>query len=95
MDRAAPNARAAHLGRQVGARIIRSFEGLRPTAEIAASLASGRAAGVGLYRAMNVESPDQLRTLTDALQAARPGGEPPLLVALDQEGGQLQGLGDG
>lgn len=81
------------LQRQAGARILRSFTGLEPTAEIAAALRRGRAAGVGLYRALNIASAVQLRRLTGALQAARPPGEPPLLIALDQEGGQLQAFG--
>jgi beta-N-acetylhexosaminidase len=82
------------LERQLGARILRSFDGESPTAGILAALAAGRATGVGLYRAMNVRSPGQLRALADALQGARPEGDPPVLVAIDQEGGQLQPLGD-
>jgi beta-N-acetylhexosaminidase len=49
---------------------------------------------VSLFRARNVESPAQLRRLSGALQAARPAGDPPLLIAIDQEGGQLQAIGD-
>ncbi len=81
--------------RQAGARLIRSFEGLSPTAAISAAIGAGRGAGVGLYRAQNVASPAQLQELSAALQAARPPGAPPLIVALDQEGGQLQAFGDG
>lgn len=51
--------------------------------------------GVTLFRAHNVVDPTQIRRLTDAIQGARPAGAPPLLVAADQEGGQLIGLGDG
>jgi beta-N-acetylhexosaminidase len=53
------------------------------------------AAGVTLFRVHNVVDPPQVRALTAAIQAARPAGAPPLLVAADQEGGQLIGLGDG
>jgi beta-N-acetylhexosaminidase len=52
-------------------------------------------AGVTLFRAHNVVDPPQVRRLTAAIQAARPAGAPPLLIAADQEGGQLMGLGDG
>jgi len=52
-------------------------------------------AGVTLFRAHNIVDPPQIRRLTDAIQGARPAGAPPLLVAADQEGGQLVGLGDG
>ena len=48
-----------------------------------------------LFRAKNVATPGQVRALTAALQAARPAGAPPLIVATDQEGGQLQAIGDG
>jgi beta-N-acetylhexosaminidase len=85
----------ARARRQAGARLVRSFTGLSPTPAITAALGAGRGAGVGLYRAQNVASPTQLRSLTAALQAARPSDAPPLIVALDQEGGQLQAFGDG
>jgi beta-N-acetylhexosaminidase len=83
------------LERAVGARIVRSFEGLAPSPGLETDLRARRAAGVGLYRALNVESPEQVRSLAAALQAARPAGDPPVLVAIDQEGGQLQAIGDG
>ena len=84
----------ASLERRAGARILRSFEGPGPTPAITAAVGAGRAAGVSLYRALNIVSPEQVRALTDALQAARPAGAPPLVVGIDQEGGQLQPLGD-
>ena len=52
-------------------------------------------AGVTLFVAHNIADPPQIRELTAAIQAARPAGAPPLLIAADQEGGQLVGLGDG
>ncbi|HEX5824901.1 MAG TPA: glycoside hydrolase family 3 protein [Candidatus Limnocylindrales bacterium] len=52
-------------------------------------------AGVTLFRAQNVADPPQIRSLTAAIQAARPAGAPPVLIAADQEGGQLVALGDG
>jgi beta-N-acetylhexosaminidase len=53
-------------------------------------------AGVTLFRAHhNVVDPVQIRRLTAAIQGARPAGAPPLLIAADQEGGQLVALGDG
>ncbi len=52
-------------------------------------------AGVTLFRVHNIVDPPQIRRLTAAIQQARPAGAPPLLVAADQEGGQLVGLGDG
>jgi beta-N-acetylhexosaminidase len=52
-------------------------------------------AGVSLFRAHNVLDPGQIRRLTASIQEARPSGAPPLLVAADQEGGQLIALGEG
>jgi beta-N-acetylhexosaminidase len=79
----------------VGERLLRTFIGLEPTADVLAAIAAGRAAGVTLFRAKNVSTPGQIRALTAALQAARPAGAPPLAIATDQEGGQLQAIGTG
>jgi len=52
----------------------------------------GRVGSVILFAA-NISSRSQLRALTGALQgAARAGGNPPLLIAVDQEGGQVKRL---
>jgi beta-N-acetylhexosaminidase len=52
--------------------------------------------GVTLFRAHgNVADPAALRGLTATIQEERPAGTPPVLVAADQEGGQLIALGDG
>jgi beta-N-acetylhexosaminidase len=63
-------------------------------ATVAAAIAAHPPAGVTLFRAHNVASAEQVHGLTAALQAAAPAGSRPLLVAADQEGGQLLGLGD-
>ncbi len=76
----------------VGWRLLRTFEGVAPTPRILGAIAAGEAAGVTLFRAKNVASPGQLRELSAALQAARPHGDPPLVIGLDQEGGQLQAV---
>ncbi|MDP9483560.1 MAG: glycoside hydrolase family 3 protein, partial [Chloroflexota bacterium] len=89
---------AALLGR-----LMLAFSGTRLPPGMARRLGEAPAAGISLFRWENVESPGQLRELTEAIQAAARRGalrraEPellPLLVAADQEGGQLQGLGDG
>jgi len=76
-----------------GERLLRSFTGTTPSPAILEAISARGTSGVTLFRAKNVASPGQLRTLTAALQAARPAGDPPLLIALDQEGGQLQAVG--
>lgn len=78
-----------------GVRFLRSFDGLEPSAGILAAIGEGRTSGVTLFRARNVSAPEQVRDLCAALQAARPAGDPPLVIGLDQEGGQLQAVGDG
>jgi beta-N-acetylhexosaminidase len=61
----------------------------------AARRIEGGAAGVTLFRIHNIVDPPRTRRLTAAIQRARPAGAPPVLVAADQEGGQLVGLGEG
>lgn len=54
-------------------------------------LAATPPAGVTLFRELNLESPQQTAELIAALQEMN-SAETPLFVAIDQEGGQLQGL---
>ncbi len=76
----------------VGWRLLRTFEGAEPAPRVLAAISRGDTSGVTLFRARNVVSPAQLRELCAALQAARPAGDPPLVIGLDQEGGQLQAV---
>jgi beta-N-acetylhexosaminidase len=78
-----------------GVRFLRSFEGLAAGEAILGAIRRGQASGVTLFRAKNVATPEQVRGLSASLQAARPAGDPPLLIGFDQEGGQLQVVGDG
>jgi beta-N-acetylhexosaminidase len=77
-----------------------AFRGTTVPAWLRSRLAADPAAGFTLFRAANTRSPAQVRRLTDELQAAagnRAGGtaDGPLLIATDQEGGQLLALGNG
>ena len=77
-------------------RVMLAFDGFDLPQDVAARLRGAPAAGVTLFRFSNVRTPEQVRALTAAIQtAADRGGSRPLLVAADQEGGQLIGLGDG
>ena len=80
-------------------RLMLAFNGTSVPAWLGERLAAAPAAGVTLFRATNLRNPKQVRRLTTALQAAaaaRPGGDgSPLLIAADQEGGQLLALGRG
>src|SRR5688572_10566733 len=86
-------------------RVMLAFEGEVLPARIAERLAAAPAAGMSLFRFHNVRTPGQVLELTSAFQragAASPhavpahsSGASPMLVAADQEGGQLIGLGEG
>jgi beta-N-acetylhexosaminidase len=77
-------------------RLMLAFVGTTLPAPIAARLRDIPAAGVTLFRHHNVKSPAQVRQLTAAVQrtSADGGHRGPLLIAADQEGGQLIALGD-
>ncbi len=75
-------------------RLLVSFAGFELSPAEADAIAR-RAAGVTLYRHLNVRSAPQTRALTDALQAAAARlGLPPLLIGADHETGQLHAMGD-
>lgn len=74
----------------IGQKLLLTFAGTEPSPEILEALRSRHAGGVTIFRYLNVAGPAQVRALTDALQqAAQASGQPPLLIAADQEGGQL------
>jgi beta-N-acetylhexosaminidase len=77
----------------VGQRMLYSYEGTRPPAALIRRIARGEAAGVILFSS-NVGSRAELRATLRRLQSVRrpPGLGAPLLVAIDQEGGQVKRL---
>ncbi len=98
----------ARAGSELLERLMLAFRGTTVPAWLRDRLAAAPAAGITLFRALNVRSPEQVRRLTASLQAAASGGAAPpmgaathvgeglpLLIAVDQEGGQLLALGDG
>jgi beta-N-acetylhexosaminidase len=76
-------------------RLLIAFQGAEPAPGALRLIREQGVAGVTLFRHHNIVDPPQIRQLTGALQEARPTGAPPLLIAADQEGGQLVALGDG
>jgi beta-N-acetylhexosaminidase len=87
---------ALTLEQIIGQKLLWSFSGkAAPPPEFLSALKEGQMSGITLFRSLNVDNPAQVRQLTDRLQlAAREAGQPPLLIAADQEGGQLIALGD-
>jgi beta-N-acetylhexosaminidase len=68
------------------------FDGKRLNADLRSLIESLRIGGMILF-AVNLETPEQIRALCrDAQAFARRCGLPPLLVAVDQEGGQVARL---
>ena len=79
----------------VGQLLMIGFDGTEAPAYILEQVHTGQLAGVVLL-GRNVTHPGQVRALTDSLQeAARHGGQPPLFIAIDHEGGNVQRLRTG
>ncbi len=75
---------------RIGDHLLLGFEGTALPDDVAADLAAGTGYGVTLFRHANVASIAQVRELADAVRRA--AGRP-VLVCVDQEGGQFLGLG--
>jgi beta-N-acetylhexosaminidase len=74
----------------LGQRIMVGFSGTTAPPALLRRVRAGQVGAVILFGA-NIASDRQVRGLTSALQsAARSGGNPPLLIATDQEGGQVK-----
>jgi beta-N-acetylhexosaminidase len=80
----------AELDRAVGQRIVTAIDGVSPNAGLLRLARRGRIGGVILF-ARNIRSVAQVRRDMRRLQAAaKAGGNPPLLVTVDQEGGGVK-----
>jgi len=81
---------APSLEQLIGQKLVVRMDGTRPTASLLARARQGRIGGVIVY-GNNFDSPAGLRAVTSRLQrAAALGGQPPLLIAVDQEGGSVK-----
>ena len=88
----APAAAAPSLQHLIGQKLVVSMDGHTPSASLLERARRGRIGGV-LIHSWNFSSAAQLESITAKLQqAAAEGGQPPLLIAVDQEGGLVRRL---
>jgi beta-N-acetylhexosaminidase len=80
----------APLPRMLGQMIVTRFAGVTPSASLLARIRSGEVGGVILFADNFGGGLEEARSLIDELQrTAHGGGNPPLLVMTDQEGGEV------
>jgi beta-N-acetylhexosaminidase len=78
------------LGQMIGQKLIVRMEGPTPSSDLLGRIGRGEVGGVILF-APNITSAEALAALTERLHgAATAGGQPPLLIAVDQEGGPIK-----
>ncbi|MBJ7330190.1 MAG: glycoside hydrolase family 3 protein [Solirubrobacteraceae bacterium] len=79
------------LTKALGQMIVARYVGDRPPAAFTARVRRGEIGGVILFGDNVRRGPQATLTVIDRLQrAAHAGGHPPLLVAIDQEGGEIR-----
>jgi beta-N-acetylhexosaminidase len=78
------------LAQMIGQKLVVSMDGTTPSASLLARARRGTIGGV-LIHGYNFSSAARLREITRKLrQAAADGGQPKLLIAVDQEGGEVK-----
>ena len=77
---------------KAGQRLMVGFEGTQFNSDLAFLIDSLKVGGIILF-SQNIVDPDQVRELCSAAQThAQAGGQPPLFIAIDQEGGKVARL---
>jgi beta-N-acetylhexosaminidase len=78
------------LRQLVGQKLMVAMSGTTPSADLLGRIERGEVGGVILF-SFNISTAGKLRALSKKLaQAAAAGGQPPLLIATDQEGGLVK-----
>src|SRR5207245_1132781 len=91
----APAAGTPSAAKLLGQRVMVGLPGLTAPQALLQRARRGEIGSVILF-ANNISTRTQVRALTASLQrAAKAGGNPPLLIAVDQEGGQVKRLSAG
>lgn len=89
---AAPTTPALTLDQAIGQRLVTGYRGAKPTVSVLRAIRQGRVGGVILF-ADNVPTVARAKaSITLLQQAAASLGQPPLLVMIDQEGGDVKRL---
>jgi beta-N-acetylhexosaminidase len=85
-----PAAAAPSLQHLIGEKLVVSMDGTTPSASLLRRARTGKIGGV-IIHGFNFSTAAQLRNITAKLeQAAADGGQPRLLIAVDQEGGSVK-----
>lgn len=86
-----------NLERLIGQKLLFAFHGKETLSpEIIEAFKKYHPSGISLFRSFNIGTLAHVRELNDSLQRlARDVGLPLLLIATDQEGGQLMAVGEG
>ncbi len=75
-----------------GQRLMVGFEGTELNRDLEFLIDTIKVGGI-VFFARNLENPEQIRHLCDSIhEYARSSGQPPLFIAIDQEGGQVARL---
>lgn len=78
------------LAHMVGQKLVVRMDGRAPDPQFLGRIRRGQVGGVILYRGRNYTSAAQLESLARSLQAAALPAGPKLLIAVDQEGGDVK-----
>ena len=90
-----PAPKALTSDRAIGQMLMSHVTGLTASADLLTRVRRGEVGSVILY-SENIATDSQVRALTSSLQrAAREGGNPPLLIGTDQEGGSVKRIKHG
>ena len=78
------------LAQMIGQKLVVRMDGTEPSADLIGRIRRGEVGGVILF-GFNITTPSELEALTSKLRAAaEAGGQRPLLIAVDQEGGSIK-----
>jgi beta-N-acetylhexosaminidase len=89
-SRSASASTAPTIAQLIGQKLVVRMEGTVPSPDLLGRIRRGEIGGVILFGS-NITTASALRHLTSTLQsAARTAGRPPLLIAVDQEGGSVK-----